>query len=149
MTLDAKNVKWKMKIEIEIQNQKGETKMENENQKPKLSLREIFKIQNEICNSIHDCEGSGCPFDKGDRGCMVCNLDNMIEYADEVERICTEWVMNKPTLADKINEILKPYGMKLGAGNYICFEDENEVAHAKAELIDKLYTTIWKGEPNE
>jgi hypothetical protein len=135
-------------MRFEIENQKGELKMENENQKPNLSLADICRIQQEICNSKKDCF-SQCPFRKNGEGCIISNIDSIRPYADEIEAICIEWEMNKPTLADKINEILKPHGMKLGAGNYICFEDENEVAHAKAELIDKLYTTKWKGDANE
>jgi hypothetical protein len=132
-------------MKFENKNQKGELKMENENQK--LSFKDVFKIKDEICVSNIDCDT--CPFyKKGTYTCIVRG-ENITQYVDEIEAICTEWESKKPTLAEKINEILKPYGMRLGAGNYICFEDENEVAHAKAELIDKLYTTKWKGELNE
>jgi hypothetical protein len=116
--------------------------MENENQKSKLSLDDIFNIKGEICDSIND-ECVGCPFNEGN---LCSSLTDILDSKNRIETICAEWKM---TIAEKINEILKPHGMKLGAGNYICFEDENEVAHAKAELIDKLYTTKWKGKSNE
>ena len=133
-----------MKFEIKIQ--KGETKMENENQKPKLSLREIFKIQNEICNSAHDCGGSGCPFDKSDGGCMVCDLDNMTEYADEIERICTEWEMNKPTLLDKVNEIINPYGLKLYGNTIrkIATDAHGAVLLTTDYGVDEILSTRYK-----
>jgi hypothetical protein len=132
-------------MKFEIENQKGELKMENENQK--LSFVETLRTIDEICDSAQDCVTS-CPFMKNDI-CIVESFSLVKSNADEIEAICTEWEKKRPTIADKINEILKPYGMRLGAGNYICFEDENEVAHAKAELIDKLYTTKWKGDANE
>lgn len=144
--MDAKNVKWKMKFEI--QNQKGELKMENENQKSKLSLADIFRIQQEICSSTEDCF-SQCPFMKNGEICIVSDIDSIRTHADEIEAICTEW-KNAPSLAEKINEILKPYGMRLmNSSNYIWFDDENMEFHTKDELINKLKTTKWKGEPNE
>jgi hypothetical protein len=138
-------------MKFENKNQKGELKMENENQK--LSFVEILRTINEICNSTQDCVSS-CPFMKNDI-CIVERLSLVKSNADEIEAICTEWEMNKPTLADKINEILKPYGMKLMDGNhYIWFNDGNmefhtSEFHTKDELINKLYTTKWKGKPNE
>jgi hypothetical protein len=129
-------------MRFENKNQKGELKMKNENQKPKLTLDDIFNIKGEICDSIKDgC--AGCPFYEDN---LCSSLTDILDSKNRIETICAEWKM---TIAEKINEILKPHGMKLGAGNYICFEDENEVAHAKAELIDKLYATKWKGDANE
>ena len=120
--------------------------MENENQKPKLSFRDVFKIKDEICNSNVSCDT--CPFCEKD-SCIV-NGDNIAQYVDEIEAICTEWEMNRPTLANKINEILKPYGMKLMHDyHYIWFNDGDMEAHTQAELINKLYTTKWKGDANE
>jgi hypothetical protein len=129
-------------MKFEIENRKGELKMENENQKSKLSLDDIFNIKGEICDSIKD-ECVGCPFNEGN---LCSALSDILDSKNKIETICAEWKM---TIAEKINEILKPHGMKLGAGNYICFEDENEVAYSKTELIDKLYTTKWKGDANE
>ena len=129
-------------MKFEIENRKGELKMENENQKSKLSLDDIFNIKGEICDSIKD-ECAGCPFNEGN---LCSSLSNILDSKNRIETICAEWKM---TIAEKINEILKPHGMRLGAGNYICFEDENEVAYSKTELIDKLYTTKWKGKLNE
>jgi hypothetical protein len=141
-------------MKFEIENQKGELKMKNENQKSKLSLADICKIQQEICSSISDCV-SQCPFMKDGELCIVSNMDNIRNHVNEIEAICVEWEMNNPTIAEKINEILKPYGMKLMDGNhYIWFDDEDmefrtSEFHTKDELINKLYTTKWKGEPNE
>ena len=124
--------------------------MENENRKSNLSLADICRIQQEICNSIKNCFDKHCPFMKNGTLCIVSDLDNIRTYADEIETICTEWEMQKPTIADKIDEILKPYGMKLMDGNhYIWFDDENMEFHTKDELINKLYTTKWKGKLNE
>ncbi len=133
-------------MKFEIQNQKGELKMKNENQK--LSLVETLRIMNEICDSTQDCVSS-CPFMKNDV-CIVESLSLIKSNVDEIETICTEWEKKRPTLANKINEILKPYGMKL-MDNYHCiwFDDEDMDVHTRAELINKLYTTKWKGEPNE
>jgi hypothetical protein len=123
--------------------------MENENQKPKLSLDDIFNIKDEICDSIDsikdDC--TNCPFNKNN----LCSLlDDVLDYRDRIKTICTEWEEKRPTLADKINEILKPYGMKLMHDyHYIWFNDGDMNAHAKAELINKLYTIKWKGDVNE
>lgn len=133
-------------MKFENKNQKGESKMENENQKPKLSFKDVFKIRDEICSSQTMCDG--CPFQKGNY-CIVRDGD-MAYYADEIETICTEWEKNKPTLAEKVNEILKPYGMKLENNNhYIWFDDDYKGLQTKSGLMDKLYTTKWKGELNE
>ena len=132
-------------MKFEIENRKGELKMENENQK--LSFVETLRTIDEICDSAQDCV-TNCPFMKNNV-CIVETFSLIKSNADEIEAICTEWEMNKPTLADKINEILKPYGMRLGAGNYICFMDEDTVAYSKNELVNKLYTTRWKGYANE
>lgn len=120
--------------------------MENENQK--LSFVETLRTINKICDSTQDCVSS-CPFMKNDI-CIVESFSLVKSNADEIEAICTEWEKKRPTIADKINEILKPYGMKL-MDNYHCiwFDDEDMDAHTRAELINKLYTTKWKGEPNE
>ena len=103
-----------IKNENQNENQNRELNSQNENQKPKpnLSLSDIFRIQNEICNSVKDCD-VGCPFRTKDNACMICSVDNLIEHADEVERICMEWEMTQPTLLDKVNEIINPYGLKL------------------------------------
>lgn len=129
----------RQKCKMENENQKGESKMENENQK--LSFGDVLKITKEICSSNAVCEA--CPFLKGEL-CIVrdCSLS---EYPDEIEAICTEWEDKKPTLAQKINEILKPYGMKLLCDNhYIWFDDNDMEKHTKSALIDKLYTTKYK-----
>ena len=113
--------------------------MENENQK--LSFRDVLKIKDEICSSNVVCEA--CPFLKGEL-CIErdCNIS---EYPDEIEAICTEWETKRPTLAEKVNEILKPYGLKLLCNNhYIWFDDNDKENHSKSALIDKLYTTKWE-----
>lgn len=120
--------------------------MENENQKSKLSLADIFRIQQEICSSTEDCF-SRCPFMKNGELCIVSDVDSIRTYADEIETICTEW-KNAPSLADKINEILKPYGMRLSNGSTNIWIDDNNL-HSLKEVIDKLKTTKWKGESNE
>jgi hypothetical protein len=130
-------------MKFEIENRKGELKMENENQKPKLSLDDIFNIRDEVCDSRED-DCTACPFDK-----FCSSLTDVFDYKDKIEIICAEWEKKRPTLAEKINEILKPYDMRLGAGNYICFMDEDTVAYTKDELVNKLYTTRWKGHANE
>jgi hypothetical protein len=131
-------------MKFEIKNRKGELKMENENQKPKLSLDDIFNIKDEICNSVkNDC--TNCPFNKNN----LCSLlDDVLDYRDRIKTICTEW-KNIPSLADKINEILKPYGMKLfnNSSTNIWIDDNN--LHSVEEVRNKLETTKWKGEPNE
>ena len=132
-------------MKFENKNQKGELKMENENQKPKLSLADIFRIQQEICNSTEDCF-SQCPFMKNGELCIVSDVDSIRTHADEIEAICTEW-KDAPSLADKINEILKPYGMRLFSNTWIWIDDDK--SHTAEEVMNKLTTTIWKGEPNE
>ena len=115
--------------------------MENENQK--LSFVETLRTINEICNSTQDCVSS-CPFMKNDI-CIVESFSLVKSNADKIEAICTEWEKKKPTIADKINEILKPYGMKLLCDNhYIWFDDNDIEKHSKSALIDKLYTTKYK-----
>lgn len=114
---------------------------QNENQKLKLSLKEIFRNQTEICESISECIASDCPFYTNIDGCMVSDLDNILKHSDEIERICTEWEINKPTLAKKINDILKPYGMKLER-NMIYITDENP--HTTKDIIDRLNTILPK-----
>jgi hypothetical protein len=73
--------------------------------------------------------------------------ENIAQYVDEIEAICAEWESKKPTLADKINEILKPYDMKLMDGD-IWFDDDYKGLHTEKSLINRLYTTRWKGESN-
>lgn len=115
--------------------------MENENQKPKLSFRDVLKIRNEICSSHTICDR--CPFFEGHL--CIAREGDMAYYADKIETICTEWEMNKPTLAEKVNEILKPYGMKLMNNNhYIWFDDDYRELQTKSGLMDKLYTTKYK-----
>lgn len=119
--------------------------MENENQK--LSFKDVFKIKDEICNSNTDCDT--CPFCKKATYTCIVRGENIAQYIDEIEAICTEWENKKPTLAEKINEILKPYGMKLMDENhYIWFDDGDMELHTKSSLINRLYTTRWKGESN-
>ena len=115
--------------------------MENENQKPKLSFRDVIKIRNEICSSHTICDS--CPFLEGHY--CIAKEGDMAYYADKIEAICTEWEVKKPTLAEKVNEILKPYGMKLLCdNNYIWFDDNDMEKHSKSALIDRLYTTKWE-----
>ena len=115
--------------------------MEIENQKPKLSFRDVFKIKDEICDSNTSCDK--CPFCVN--GSCIMMGENIVQHIDEIEAICTEWENKRPTLAEKINEILKPYGMKLVDGNhYIWFDDDNMELHTKDALINKLYTTKWR-----
>ena len=123
--------------------------MENENQKPKLSLDDIFNIRDEVCDSRED-DCTVCPFGK-----FCSSLTDVFDYKDKIEIICAEWEKKRPTLAEKINEILKPYGMKLMNGNhYIWFDNDNmkfhtSEFHTKDELINKLYKTKWEGKLNE
>jgi hypothetical protein len=147
-----RNSKLKMKFDIDIgrqkckmenENQKGELKMENENQNPKPSFKDVFKIKDEICRASIDCDT--CPFCKKDS--CIMRGENIAQYVDEIEAICTEWESKKPTLADKINEIIKPYGMKLIGGD-IWFDDDYTGLQTKERLVNKLYTTRWKGESN-
>ena len=113
--------------------------MENENPKP--SFKDVFKIKDEICRSIASCDT--CPFCKEDS--CIMRGENIAQYVDEIEAICIEWENKKPTLAEKVNEILKPYGMKLMCDNhYIWFDDNDMEKHSKSALIDKLYTTKYK-----
>lgn len=117
--------------------------MENENQK--LSFKDVFKIKDEICDSNTDCDT--CPFcKKGTYTCIVRG-ENITRYVEEIEAICTEWENKKPTLAEKITEIIKPYGMKLVDGD-IWFDDDYTGLHTKERLVNRLYTTRWKGESN-
>lgn len=119
---------------------------QNENQKPKLSLKEIFRNQNEICRSIHDCIKDGCPLHTDGDGCMVSDLDNIIKHSDEIERICIEWETEKPTLAKKINDILKPYGLILER-HHIWFNDN--LTHTSDDVEEKLYSICYKEAAND
>ena len=121
------------------------TKMKDKNQK--LSFVETLRTIDEICDSAQDCV-TNCPFMKNNV-CIVETFSLIKSNADEIEAICTEWEMNKPTLADKINEILKPYGMKLfnNSSTNIWIDDNN--LHSVEEVRNKLETTKWKGKPNE
>lgn len=83
-----------------------------------------------------------CPFNASN---LCTSLTDVLDSKDKIESICTEWENKKPTLAEKIDEILKPYGMKLLCdNNYIWFDDNDMEKHSKSALIDKLYTTKCK-----
>ncbi len=117
--------------------------MKNENQK--LSFTEILKVMFKICSSTEDCS-TQCPLMKQGL-CIIKDIYSMKIHADEIEIICTEWE-NIPSLADKINEILKPYGMKLFNDSSQIWIDDNNL-HKPEEVINKLKTTKWKGKSNE
>lgn len=68
----------------------------NEEPVKELTLVEILKIRNEICDSFRFCVG--CPLEK------MCNIKQISEHAQEFVDICTKWKAEQTKTIDEFEQ---------------------------------------------